>query len=55
MLHPANNPHHDHLDLKLHTLHFTSPECGSINLSTGKPEYCDSECPTLKANILAGK
>jgi hypothetical protein len=41
------NPHHDRLDLKMHTLHFTGHECGSMNLATGKPEYCDFDCPTL--------
>ncbi len=41
--------HHDRLDKKLSTLDFTAPECGSINLKTGKPEYCDFECPTLTA------
>lgn len=44
---PHNNPHHDRLDLKLHTDHYTAPECGSIDLSTGKPTYCDFDCPMI--------
>jgi hypothetical protein len=43
-----SNPHHDRLDLKLHTLEYTGPLCGSANLKTGKKEYCDFDCPVLK-------
>ncbi len=47
MKHPNQNPHHDRLDLKLTTKQYTAPECGSIDLTTGKPTYCDFDCPTL--------
>lgn len=47
MNHPRNNPAHDRLDRKVHTLDFTGPLCGSVNARTGLPEYCDFECPTL--------
>jgi hypothetical protein len=47
MKHPNGNPHHDRLDMKLHTKNYTAPECGSIDLSTGKPTFCDFECPVL--------
>lgn len=42
-------PMHNRLDVKLESLEFTAPECGSINATTGKPEYCCFDCPTLKA------
>lgn len=42
---------HDRLDLKLNTLQYTEATCGSLNLQTGSAEYCDFECPTLKANL----
>jgi hypothetical protein len=45
----STHPHrfHNRLDLKLSTNDYTAPECGAINLSTGKPEFCDFECPAL--------
>jgi len=39
---------HDRLDLKLTVDEYTSPQCGSLNAKTGKPEYCDFDCPKLK-------
>ena len=47
--------HHDRLDVKLHTLQHTRPECGSLNLWTGQAEYCGYDCPTLKARMQAGE
>jgi len=44
------NKAHDRLDLKLTTREFTDTPCGSLNRLTSKPEYCDFECPTLKAS-----
>lgn len=46
---------HDRLDLKLETLYYTDQPCGSPNRMTGKPEYCDFDCPTLKAQHAAEK
>lgn len=44
------NEFHNRLDLKLHAEAYTDAPCGSLNALTGKPEYCDFDCPTLKAN-----
>lgn len=41
------NENHDRLDKILPAIAYTAPECGAINLKTGKPHYCDFECPTL--------
>lgn len=38
---------HNRLDLKLSTLEYTGPECGSISLLTGEPVFCDIDCPVL--------
>lgn len=47
MNHPNGNPHHDRLDLKLDIKSYTDKECGSIDAVTGKPTYCDFDCPVL--------
>jgi hypothetical protein len=47
MQHPFNNPHHDNLDRKLSVHEYSDKICGAINRRTGKPEYCDFDCPTL--------
>lgn len=52
---PASNPKHDRLDLKLTSEEYTDAKCGSFNLKTKKPEYCDFDCPTLAADKAAGK
>jgi hypothetical protein len=41
------NPHHNHLSQKLTVHEYTDEPCGSINAKTGKPEYCDFDCPVL--------
>lgn len=53
---PTNEKNvHDRLDLRQHSEEFTAPECGSINRRTGKPDFCDFDCPLLKEIILGGK
>lgn len=47
MEHPTKNPYHDRLDLKMKSVEYSDKPCGSINVATGKPEFCDFECPTL--------
>lgn len=39
---------HNRLDLKLTSEQYTAPNCGSLNLETGEPEYCNFNCPVLK-------
>lgn len=61
--------YHDRLDLGQHAAEFTDTPCGSVasqiaSIATpaglvtfrypGKPVYCCSDCPTLKAAIQAG-
>ena len=41
------SPMHDRLDLKLHTELYSDCKCGSINVGSMKPEFCDFDCPTL--------
>lgn len=63
------NRYHDRLDLGQHAAEFTDSPCGSVaapisSVATpfgpvifkypGKPVYCCSDCPTLKAAISAG-
>lgn len=39
---------HNRLDLKLSTMEYSSAECGSLNLETGRKEFCDVDCPNAK-------
>lgn len=45
---------HDHLDKQMETVDYTAATCGSLNATTGKPEYCSFDCPTLKAANQGG-
>ena len=42
--------HHDRLDLKLQSMEYTDPACGSLNKITGMPEYCFQDCPALRGS-----
>lgn len=50
-----HHPHHDRLDLKLHSSAYMVSHCGGRNVSTGRAEYCDFACPTLMIRMLAGE
>ena len=45
---------HDRLDLKLRSDAYTAPFCGSLNLDTGKAEYCEYSCQRLRERLASG-